>query len=528
MNHPRVLAWRALCCAAALVSLSACPRFGEVCGTGLRACAVEGEEEKVCVDSTRDTAHCGGCGIVCGDGSVCTSGACVCAPGFTLCGDTCVNLQESASSCGACGTVCGAEQVCDQGQCVVSCPAEKTQCGQSCVELDTSEAHCGACGRACQNATSCHQGRCEYDVVVACSTNGQLVGIQAGTDLLGPATHVGTSPLAVAPFRDAFVVGDNDQTLYEVAKDSFARLDVEAAVGSDARFLHVEDPFVYVVNSVTGTLQIFEAVAADAGHALELRKELPLSTSDQGNTFAQGLTKQGHIVYVSLQGGFGPGAAAGQQVVRFDVTDPSAPLRLEPIDLTTLDLKAFDGGTTLPRPGDVAAHDGKVYVALPNFDENYKPAGAPLVARFDPADGGLDAIDLGRERCLGPTELVTVGHRLLVSCYGRVEYDQTWTASEVNGSGVVVLGAEDQVESAWPLRCPDDAGAGCQLAIAGRLAVSGGSVYLGDANRGRIFVLQLDGGTLTERRGFRSSPPLEACPVGSVGFSMASDVVANP
>lgn len=537
MNHHRPLAWRALLGAAALVYLAGCPRFGEVCGTGQQACSVAGNEEKVCVDTTRDSAHCGGCGNVCDEGETCSMGGCVCAGGFTRCGDTCVNLQESATSCGACGTVCGAEQVCDQGQCKVSCADGKTQCGQSCVDLATSEAHCGACDRACTNATSCHAGTCEYDVVVSCFNNGQLVGIQAGTDALGPARNVGTMPLALAPLRDVVLSADNDETLYQVTTGTLSPLSTEATVGSDARSVLVDEPSVYVVNSITGTLSIFDVgdgsvTAADGGvgegHPLTLREEVPMSTTAQGNTYPHDVARLGNVLYVSLHGGFDQASwSAGQKIARIDVSNPSAPRQLEPIDLMSLDLHPDEGATTYPRPSGILARNGKIYVALANL-QGYSTAGAPLVARYDPADGGLDTIDLGRENCLGATELTPAGDRLLVGCSGKVEYTPpTWEAT-VSKSAVVLLDADDSVASAWHADCPADAGS-CAPPVVGRLAVAGNDVYVTDTSKGRVFVLELDGGTLVERRGFASGGgALDACPAGAAGYSWASDVVVIP
>lgn len=527
----RLVLLRASLGAAALLSLCACPPTGAVCGTGLTACTVAGEDAKVCVDTARDIANCGACGTLCGEGSFCSAGQCECAPGFTLCGDRCVDLDTSASSCGACGRSCGAEQACDQGQCVVSCPAEKTQCGQSCVELATSEAHCGACGNTCQNGTTCNDGRCEYDVVVGCYT-GQLVGIQAGTDLLGPATNVGTLPLSLGILGDAVLVGDNDHTLYQARKDTLAQLAEETTVGEDARSILVEDPFVYVINAGTGTLQILESVSGGAadggtGYVLQLRSETPMNV--EGNSNPHDLTKLGDIVYVSLHGVYTASPEQGQKIARFDVSDPTKPVRLEPVDLMGLDLKPNEGATTVPRPSGIVARGGRIYVALVNA-EGYSAAGAPLVARFNPADGGLDALDLDKARCLGPSELAVVGDRLLVSCAGRVEYEQVPPyRATVTASGVLALDREDAVTSTWSLECPKDADGGCEPPVAGRLAVHGDDVYVGSANQGRMFVLELDGGSLAERRGFRTTAgPLDACPPGPFGFTNVGDVVANP
>jgi hypothetical protein len=59
--------------------------------------------------------------------------------------------------------------------------------------------------------------------------------------------------------------------------------------------------------------------------------------------------------------------------------------------------------------------------------------------------------------------------------------------------------------------------------VAGRFAVAGGAVYLGDTNAGRIFVVKVEDGRLVERR------VLDACPVDPRRpVSNAIDVTALP
>ena len=74
---------------------------------------------------------------------------------------------------------------------------------------------------------------------------------------------------------------------------------------------------------------------------------------------------------------------------------------------------------------------------------------------------------------------------------------------------------------------------GCRLAVAGRFAVAGGAVYLGDTNAGRVFVVEVRDGQLVERRGHSTpqalGPPLAACPVDPRRpVSNAIDVTALP
>ena len=77
------------------------------------------------------------------------------------------------------------------------------------------------------------------------------------------------------------------------------------------------------------------------------------------------------------------------------------------------------------------------------------------------------------------------------------------------------------------LRCPE--GTSCQLPSAGRFSVVGNRAYVGDNNAGRVFVIEVTGDALVERRGLGpgAEPPILACP-RSNGPSLVGDVVAIP
>ncbi|MFO0630923.1 MAG: hypothetical protein U0325_35580 [Polyangiales bacterium] len=108
-----------------------------------------------CVDLANDATNCGGCGVVCGGGTGCANGACVCPPSASLsCGGRCVDPRTSNANCGACGNVCGTGTSCVSGTCqrVGSCP---TSCS---VSTDcTSCATPGETGTYC-----CVSGLCIY------------------------------------------------------------------------------------------------------------------------------------------------------------------------------------------------------------------------------------------------------------------------------------------------------------------------------------------------------------------------------
>lgn len=143
----------------------------------------------VCVGLATDNLNCGACGTVCAPGTVCTSGACQCAPGTVLCGAACVNVATDPSNCGTCGHACAAAEVCANGGCATSCPDAQTQCGQSCVDLTSDEAHCGGCDEPCEGALTCSSGSCGCsDGLTACG--GQCVDTESDNSNCGDCGEI--------------------------------------------------------------------------------------------------------------------------------------------------------------------------------------------------------------------------------------------------------------------------------------------------------------------------------------------------
>ncbi|MHB1844865.1 MAG: DUF7305 domain-containing protein [Deltaproteobacteria bacterium] len=89
-------------------------------GCGLNSSVCNG----ACVVVRTDPQNCGGCGIHCASGEVCTSGSCLpassCPQGMTACNGSCVDLQSSSANCGSCGGACPAGQGCAAASCVQS------------------------------------------------------------------------------------------------------------------------------------------------------------------------------------------------------------------------------------------------------------------------------------------------------------------------------------------------------------------------------------------------------------------------
>ena len=85
------------------------------CGMGLTACG------NVCANVATDEKNCGGCGVACAVGSVCTAGSCaplVCDTDQLACDGACASVHSDPLNCGTCGNACAAGQTCGGGACV--------------------------------------------------------------------------------------------------------------------------------------------------------------------------------------------------------------------------------------------------------------------------------------------------------------------------------------------------------------------------------------------------------------------------
>jgi hypothetical protein len=314
------------------------------------------------------------------------------------------------------------------------------------------------------------------------------------------------------------------------------------ATGAVPNQVLVAPPYVYVANAGSGTLQVLkegadggDVILLDAGVmggvALGTVAELPLGM----NSYPQGVAKLGDTLWIPLYGGFGADAAdAGQQVVAVSVAAPEAPVETGRVSLKGLDLKPFDGGAPVARPWAITAHRGALYVALNNLNpDTYAPEGPGLVARIEPADGGVSVIDLGAADCLNPQWLGSVGDALAVSCGGRIQYSPTYTVESVSAAGLVLINASDVRTAAWSSACPADAGvladggAACPPMMPGRFSVMGQRLLLTDQNAGRVVLLDAVDGGLQAARGVTDA--LNLCPASPVtGAANVSDVLTLP
>ncbi len=128
---------------------------------------------------------CGGCDIVCGAEQMCkqmdaSTLACVCKSTENLCNGTCceggcvLDMNSDTQNCGGCGIQCNDGELCTSGHCMLTCQAGTERCETQsgsvvCADLSTSTAHCGSCNNACPSgpndslhitASYCTMGTC--------------------------------------------------------------------------------------------------------------------------------------------------------------------------------------------------------------------------------------------------------------------------------------------------------------------------------------------------------------------------------
>lgn len=531
MSSKRVVG-RSLLAAWAVAFCSACPDTGIVCRMGTNRCGTG------CADYTSDRRNCGGCGQACAAGQVCAASACVCQAGTELCDGRCVATASDPGACGGCGRACASGQVCELGQCKASCTlGVSSRCGDSCVDTMSDPLNCGGCARACQGGQRCVAGGCTSDLVVACFSSGQVAGLSASSLQRTPLGDLGTAPAALATSHGVLLAADGfDRKLNQAdlppGETTYRELPGRSVpTGAVPNQVLVDGEWLYVVNAQSGTLQVLKRGAADGDAGL------PLTTVQElvfgANTFPQGAAKVGSSLWVPLYGGYGASTVdAGQRVVEVSVADPANPRVVGEVSLLSLDLKAFDGGSPVPRPFAVTAQHGAVYVALNNFNADCNPLCVPggpgLLAKVDPASKRASVIDLGADACLNPQWVAPLGEGLAVSCGGQATYTgQDFVLTSLSRAGVVVLDGNDRRVATWAPAAPTCGDAGvCPLFLPGRFGVKGSSLFLGDQNAGRLVVLDFADGGLVERRGPARNDGVQACPVNTAGIANIADVLA--
>ncbi len=523
-----------------VVVLTACPPQGVVCKPGTLPCGTG------CIDPTSDRRNCGVCGNACGPQQDCLPNSenmpeCTCRAGTTFCDGVCSATDFDPRNCGQCGVTCGVGEVCETGQCKTSCTTGLTRCLASCVDALTDESNCGGCGVVCAQGQQCTAGVCDYVAVAACYWSGQVVGFDPTTGVKGPLSDVGSNPAALARVGSTLLAADGtDRRVYSALPSTtgdYQLTNLASTTGQVPNQLLVDRPFVYVVNAGSGTLTVLRegvdagVIVLDAGvqGALVLGAvaEIPFGA----NTYPQGLAKVGSTLWVPLFGGYGAEAAdAGQELAKVDITNPAVPTLAGRVSLKNLDLKAFDGGAPVARPWAIVAKNNALYVALSNLNpDTYVPEGPGLVARVDATSGLPTVIDLGAQDCLNPQWIGLVGNAVAISCGGQITYSPTFTVESVAAAGVVALDSNDaKLPGVWSTSTGScvAADAGCMPMMPGRFASSGQQLLVSDQNGGRVVVLAVGDGGVSEVRAGANA--LAICPVSaSSGVANVADILTR-
>lgn len=145
---------------ALLLLAAACASEGDApratCDPGFSRCG------DLCVDLEKDAGHCGACEVACSEDQACKNSVCVleCSGETVACGGSCVDLASDGGNCGSCGEACGEGETCSKGACVVSCGEGEERCGSSCVNVQSDVKNCSACGNACASGQACIDGSC--------------------------------------------------------------------------------------------------------------------------------------------------------------------------------------------------------------------------------------------------------------------------------------------------------------------------------------------------------------------------------
>ena len=145
------------CAAGEMCSNGSCQT---TCGSSQTICNASGDAgAPYCATLASDEANCGACGTSCRAGESCSDGQCnvTCGATESLCSADggasngidggaafCADFATENDNCGGCGIACGAGQMCSNGVCGTTCEGDLVQCGSKCVDPTSSMTSCGA------------------------------------------------------------------------------------------------------------------------------------------------------------------------------------------------------------------------------------------------------------------------------------------------------------------------------------------------------------------------------------------------
>ncbi len=223
------------------------------CAEGLAPCGGECVPAAACVDAGRpDAAPEPAPDSAPPDAAPAPDAAPVCPVTATTCTSRCVDTSVDSANCGGCGVTCGDAETCSNGTC---CGGTALGCRGACIDPLSDPDNCGACGIACSSGI-CRQGTCTG------APTGHLVVIghdyvktRTGMNrLLGNAVFLARAPdVTVATYAGgampAGVTGANgaiEQVAREIGR-SWRNISVDSAslptalAGADALVVYAQD-----------------------------------------------------------------------------------------------------------------------------------------------------------------------------------------------------------------------------------------------------------------------------------------------
>ncbi|MFO0647722.1 MAG: hypothetical protein U0326_15880 [Polyangiales bacterium] len=159
----------------------------------------------------------------------------------TRCAGACIPTHVDPANCGGCGVRCAAGQVCSGGVCGSTCLTGLSACGGRCVDVQSDNANCGACGTACPTGQGCIAGMCRRLMIL------DPAGVTCGADGVGPLVDLGggrcAGGVAETTFRWALCSCQNVSLSARFTTDGFdstrgpyAPGDTGAGVGANGTF----------------------------------------------------------------------------------------------------------------------------------------------------------------------------------------------------------------------------------------------------------------------------------------------------
>ncbi|MCL2259110.1 MAG: hypothetical protein FWC18_04735 [Cystobacterineae bacterium] len=342
----------------------------------------------------------------------------------------------------------------------------------------------------------------ESRVYAACFLTGHVAVLSSETQSRVALERVGANPQALSGMGEVLLCADDQaRLLWRLNAQTLKEVGEAVSIGAIPIHVATSGSQIYVTNAASSTLQVIDS------RTWQTRAELNFGR----NTYPQAFVRVGEYGFVPLYGNLFADTQPGQRLVRLNLSNPDALVREGEADFSNLDLHSYAGITSpRPMPYDVLHHQGALYVALNNLDEETcaagycVPAGPGLVAKVDPYTLHTSTLLLGDE-CLNAVSLTSNGKLLVASCAG------SWRQGEEGrGSGLALMEG-DEVKSRWV------APSGFYPGV---MASKCDELWVANANGGDVYLFSTEGGRLRLLRGTDSSGasgseggPMATCPL---------------